>query len=284
MKRNSTFISISLLVFLVGLSLLSCKTKKEENHIEFDHLKLDEKVFLLPQNDTTLPFADVKIDFIYPKKFNNQEDLSRLQQIFTGTFFNDETYDSLSPQEALNNYVENYTKEYRELTNQYNQDLANLEGDNRPSWYWYMLQKNNEIVYNDKHILSYLVEHADYTGGAHGSLQVLYYTIDLNELTTITEEDIFQPNYQHELTSKIIEKLMNKYDVDTPEKLIDEGFFDINEIAPNNNFWLNDNGIHYIFNQYEIAPYSMGPIEVTIPYEEIKSIMIPESVAKNYME
>lgn len=280
MKKNNIY--ISLLVFLFGLNLLACKSKKEENHIDFDHLVVNEKVFLLPQNDTTLPFADVKIDFIYPKKFNNKEDLARLQQIFNGTFFNDETYDSLSPQEAVSKYIENYAEEYRELTNQYNQDLANLEGDNKPSWYWYMLQKSNKILYQDKQILSYLVEHADYTGGAHGSLRVLYYTIDLNELTTLSEEDIFQPNYQQELTSKIIEKLMDKYDVDTPDKLIEEGFFDINEIAPNNNFWLNDKGIHYIFNQYEIAPYSMGPIEVTIPYEEIESIIIPESVVRNY--
>jgi len=283
MRKNRVFITI--LAFLVGVNLVSCIQKKsEENHVEFDHIQINEKVFLLPQNDTTLPYADVKIDFLYPKKFNNQEDLARLQQIFNGTFFNDETYDSLSPQDALDKYVENYVEEYRELTNQYNQDLANLEGENRPSWYWYSLGKSNKILYNDKNILSYSVEHYDYTGGAHGSLRVLYYTIDLNELTTVTEEDIFQPNYHHFLTSKIVEKLMEKYKVDSPEKLIDEGFFDINEIAPNNNFWLNNEGIHYIFNQYEIAPYSMGPIEVTIPYEEIKSIIIPESVAKNYID
>lgn len=283
MRKNSTL--IVLLVFLYGINLISCNQKKsEQNHIEFDHLQMNEKVFLLSQNDTTLPYADVKIDFIYPKKFNNQEDLARLQQIFNGTFFNDETYDSLSPQDALDKYLENYTKEYKELTNQYNQDLANLEGEDRPSWYWYILGKSNEILYNDKNILSYSVEHSDYTGGAHGSLRVLYYTIDLDELTTVTEEDIFQPNYHHFLTSKIVEKLMKKYNVDNPEKLIDEGFFDINEIAPNNNFWLNNEGIHYIFNQYEIAPYSMGPIEVTIPYEEIISIVLPESVAKNYIE
>lgn len=283
MRKNSTL--IVLLVFLYGINLISCNQKKsEQNHIEFDHLQMNEKVFLLSQNDTTLPYADVKIDFIYPKKFNNQEDLARLQQIFNGTFFNDETYDSISPQDALDKYLENYTKEYKELTNQYNQDLANLEGEDRPSWYWYILGKSNEILYNDKNILSYSVEHSDYTGGAHGSLRVLYYTIDLDELTTVTEEDIFQPNYHHFLTSKIVEKLMKKYNVDNPEKLIDEGFFDINEIAPNNNFWLNNEGIHYIFNQYEIAPYSMGPIEVTIPYEEIISIVLPESVAKNYIE
>ena len=107
----------------------------------------------------------------------------------------------------------------------------------------------------------------------------MYYTIDLNNLTTITEENIFKPNFHHLLTERIVENLMKKYDVTTPEDLLNEGFFDINDIAPNNNFWLNNQGVHYIFNQYEIAPYSMGPIEVTIPYQEIQSIIIPESIA-----
>lgn len=283
MKKNSIFIAT--LIFLFGINLISCIQKKtEENHIDFDHLKVNKKVYLLHENDTTLPFADVEIDFMYPKKFNNPEDLARLQQIFNGTFFNDETYDSFTPKEAMDEYLENYTEEYKELSNQYYEDQKNLEGDDRPSWYWYTLGKSNEILYNDKNILSYSVEHTDYTGGAHGSLRILYYTIDLNELTTISEEDVFQPNYNQFLTSKIVEKLMEKYNVDTPERLIDEGIFDINEIAPNNNFWLNDSGIHYIFNQYEIAPYSMGPIEVTIPYEEISSIILPESVAKKYFD
>ena len=77
---------------------------------------------------------------------------------------------------------------------------------------------------------------------------------------------------------------MKKYDVTEADQLISEGFFDINDIAPNNNFWMNDKGVHYVYNQYEIAPYSMGPIEITIPFEEVLSIIIPESIAGNYIK
>ncbi|HTN68426.1 MAG TPA: DUF3298 domain-containing protein [Dysgonamonadaceae bacterium] len=283
MKKQEVVIAVIVLFFTINL--VSCLNgKRKQNNIKFDELKLEEKVFLLPINDTTLPYSDVKIDYLYPKKFNNKEDLARLQQIFNGTFFNDEMYDSLLPKDALNKYLEDYTEEYRDLVNQYYQDQANLESSHRPAWYWYNLNKSNEILFRDESILSYSVEHSDYTGGAHGSLRVLYYTIDLNNITTVSQEDIFEPNFYHFLTDKIIEKLMEKYDVDNAEMLIDEGFFDINEIAPNNNFWINNEGVHYIYNQYEIAPYSMGPIEVTIPYNEIASIIIPNSTAGNYLE
>ena len=280
MKKYKLFIAASLV--LVGVCITSCIKKSVD--IKFDKLESKERVYLFPVNDTTIPFSNVDIEFNYPKKFKNNEDLARLQQIFNGTFFNNESYDSLSPKEALAKYLEDYTEEYRELGEQYKEDMENLEGDNKPSWYWYELQKSNEILFEDENILSYSVQHSDYTGGAHGSLNMLYYTIDLNKLITVTQESIFKPNYYKSLTSIIIEKLMAKYNLDSPEKLMEEGFFDINEIAPNNNFWINDLGIHYVYNQYEIAPYSMGPIEVTIPYEDIKSIIIPESIAGKYIE
>ncbi|HKM45321.1 MAG TPA: DUF3298 domain-containing protein [Dysgonamonadaceae bacterium] len=283
MKRNK--IVFSVLMLTMGLSLMSCVSNKTKNNkIEFDKLEINEKVFLLQENDTTLPYSDVKLEFTFPVKFNNNEDLERLQQIFTGTFFNDESYDTLSPKDALNEYFSHYTAEYQTLTGQYYKDKESLESDQMPSWYWYYHYKTNEILFHDNNIVSYSVEHSDYTGGAHGSLNALYYIIDLNNLTTITEEDIFKPNYHHFLTSKIIEMLMKKHDVAEADELMGEGFFDINEIAPNNNFWINNEGVHYVYNQYEIAPYSMGPIEIAIPFEEITPIIIPESIAGEYIK
>ena len=280
MRKSRVFIVASMLV--LGFCAISCLDK---NDIKFDNLEFKERVYMFPLNDTTMPYSNVEIEYKYPEKFKGQSkaDLSRLQQIFNGTFFNDTSYDSYSPKEALNKYIEDYTEVYRELGNQYYEDMENLEGENQPSWYWYQLKKSNEILFEDENILSYSVQHSDYTGGAHGSLNVLFYTIDLNEIKTITEESIFKPNYFKFLTAQIVDKLMEKYNLDTPDKLIEEGFFDINEIAPNNNFWINDKGVHYIYNQYEIAPYSMGPIDVTIPYEDIKSIIIPESIAGKYI-
>ena len=280
MKKQQLFIIASLM--LIGVTITSCFKKNDE--IKFDKLVLKEKVYLIASNDTTIPFSNVEIDYNYPKSFKTKEDLARLQQIFNATFFNSESYDSLSPKEALDKYLADYTEEYREIKDQYIEDKKNLEDDYQPSWYWYEMQKSNEILFEDENILSYSVQHSDYTGGAHGSLNMLYYTIDLNKITTVTQESIFKPNYYKPLTSIIIEKLMEKYNLDSPEKLIEEGFFDINEISPNNNFWVNDTGVHYIFNQYEIAPYSMGPIEVTIPYEDLKSIIIPESIAGKYFD
>ena len=47
---------------------------------------------------------------------------------------------------------------------------------------------------------------------------------------------------------------MINYEVAEPDSLLMRGFFTVEDIVPNNNFWLNDEGINYTYNQYEIAP------------------------------
>jgi hypothetical protein len=60
------------------------------------------------------------------------------------------------------------------------------------------------------------------------------------------------------------------------------GFFTIEDIVPNNNFWLSDNGIHYSYNEYEIAPYAMGVIDVVVPYSELTEIISPNGIIARY--
>lgn len=75
---------------------------------------------------------------------------------------------------------------------------------------------------------------------------------------------------------------MKQYDAEVPDSLLMRGFFTIEDIVPNNNFWLSDSAIHYSYNQYEIAPYSMGVIDVAVPYSELNNIVIPDGIITRY--
>ena len=48
----------------------------------------------------------------------------------------------------------------------------------------------------------------------------------------------------------------------------------VREIEPNGNFRVSEEGVTYIYNQYEIAPYVMGAIQVTVPWNELEGIYI----------
>jgi hypothetical protein len=55
------------------------------------------------------------------------------------------------------------------------------------------------------------------------------------------------------------------------------GFFNLDEIYPNNNFYADETGITYTFNEYEIAAYVVGAVSVQIPYENIRHLLRRES-------
>ena len=281
----STRIILPIVLFVTGFGLMiSCVeggSSRKSSKIEFDSIVVKQQIPLLQGNDTTLPFADVEISFTYPVKFRNAESLARLQQIFLGTFFGEMSYDSLTPREATERYMEEYTTRYESLSNSYYEDKARLEGE-MPLWYWYSMSNSNKILFRSDSLLSYAVEYSDYEGGAHGSYRILYTCIDLNELNTISEEDLFMPDYYKPLTEKIIQRLMDQYDAIEPDSLLMRGFFTIEDIVPNKNFWLNEEGIHYTYNQYEIAPYSMGVIDVTVPYADLRDILLPDAIISDY--
>lgn len=277
-------IFFAVLTFLftgVWTSCINRDRSAKSSQIIFDSIVVDRQIALLQRSDSTLPFADVKVAFTYPTKFRDKESLLRIQQIFQGTFFGDLQYDSLQPAEAVDQYLEAYTQRYRALSNTYYDDKIRLGGET-PVWYWYYMNHSNRIEFQNDSLLSYAVEYSDYEGGAHGSYRITYVNIDLNRLVTLSEEDLFVPDYYKPLTDKIVRGLMTSYGVTEPDSLLMQGFFTIEDIIPNNNFWLNNEGIHYAYNQYEIAPYSMGVIHVTVPFDDLKEIIIPDGVISRY--
>lgn len=283
MKKNY-FAGILIVILTIGM-FFSCQNSSKTisgNSITFDSILISKQIPLLQENDTTLPFSQVDIKFTYPIQFGSKEDLAQLQQIFVGTFFNDVRYDSLAPKKATDQYLADYEESYKALSNDYYSDKSRLSGGEIPSWYWYQLSNKNNILYRNDSLISYSVEYSDYTGGAHGSYRIMFFNIDLNNIGTISEEDLFKPDYYKPLTEKIVDRLMKQYNAPVPDSLMMQGFFTLDDIVPNNNFWLDDNNIHYAYNQYEIAPYSMGVIEVSIPYTDLSDILNPNGIIARY--
>ena len=117
-----------------------------------------------------------------------------------------------------------------------------------------------EIVYADSRYVSYRAEEYWYCGGAHGSTTVTVLTIDRKTGREMTLED-FIPKEKHAalqraLRTGAIQKLGSE------ERLLDE----VNVI---DNFYVAADGLHFIYNQYEIAAYAYGQIEVVIQPDKL---------------
>lgn len=266
------------LAFLLAiLALTGCKTevkKGQKNDILFTPIQKEETYHLLENADN--PNCDLQLTFTYPAKYADKDILDKIQKLFIFSYFG-ETYDLYSPQEAVNKYAESYLQMYKELEEDYKQDIKNADTIPVDAWYSYYESSSNEITFNSDHIISYIVSFDNYTGGAHESHSVTNHVIDLTKGEFITEADIFVDGFETHLAQLLVNAIAEQHNLEDPKELENKGYFSIDEIYPNGNFLIDERGITYSFNEYEIAAYVIGITNVHFPFEKIQHLLRQES-------
>ena len=170
---------------------------------------------------------------------------------------------SMDPEAAALAYKDALAQEYREE----NLPMLEEEGlENSASLNWSDLVSGS-IEGQKDNILSYVVEHHAFRGGAHGMTAVTAYNFDTKSGKEIQETDFFKNGYEEKLTKLLSARLPEA--VGGPENM--EMLF-IQEVEPNDNFYITEDGVTYIYNHYEIAPYAMGIIKITIPWNELEGL------------
>lgn len=274
----SAHISKSLMaLFFLGIFVTGCQTNRRhtaDNDIKFDSIQVDKTYHLLENPDN--PNCNLQLSFTYPSEFHDKEIEKKIQKEFILSSFG-ENYGNLSPEEAVARYTEDYLSMYKELETDFKAELEKKDDQPVGAWFSYYEITSNEITYNQNDLLSYTVSFENYTGGAHGSHAYNNYTINLKTGKPITEDDIFIDNFRDDLASILIAHIAKQNQVEDPKELENIGFFSVDEISPNGNFRIGENGITYTFNEYEIAAYVVRETNVSLPYAEIQYLLKKDS-------
>lgn len=264
-----------LMVALIGLIVACTETKKDvANDIRFDTIEV-EKTYNLLENPEN-PNCNLQIKFTYPSAYGNKEVLKKIQTQFVSSYFGD-AYEGLSPEEAVKKYTEDYIEAYKDLEDDFATEMKRAKDSPVGSWFSYYEMSENETVYNRNGLLSYMVAFENYTGGAHGAHSYFNHVIDLKTGEPVLEKDVFIEDFEDELAELLVAEIAKQNEVSDPKELEDMGFFSVDEIYPNGNFLVNETGITYSFNEYEIAAYVVGVIHVHLPYEGIERLLQQES-------
>jgi hypothetical protein len=269
-----------MVLFCVAGAFVGCKSgfkKDSDNKIQLDSLLVDK--FYHMAGVATNPKCSLQIKFVYPVDYSNKETLRLLQQEFVAGFFGDE-YVNLAPKEAAEKYAQDFINAYKEEEGNFKIELENHGLETMESWYSYNETSNNQIVYNRNDVISFLVYKDCYYGGAHGAHTYINRVVDLKTGRRILENEVFVDDYQDSLAKIIIEgiALANQLKANELENI---GFFNVDEIYPNKNFYVDETGITYTFNEYEIAAYVVGPVTIHIPYEKIWHLLRKETPVSN---
>ena len=293
MKRNTIkFIAVALFcIVAVGCNNVGKSMFSKDNQVIFDTLMVDMKHHL--RNDTNNPSCELNVEFVYPIQSSKQDDLVRLQQLFVrGTF--GRLYEDLSPEDALNQYVTNFIKNYETDARVFHEELVDLE--NHPTlipqnfdeehenelqsneFYTYNESLINKVHFNESNVLSFQVFQSNNKGGAATYSSYNNFSINLKTGSLITENDILVPGYDVALQQLFANSLMLENEVKSISELEDLGYFGIQEIMPNRNFLIDDKGITYTFNKGEYSAYPLSAPMIFISFNDLRLVLKPNTV------
>lgn len=163
-----------------------------------------------------------------------------------------------TPANALEKYIANEFDDYiLELKKMPSSMLLWLNSDSI----------SGTVTFLNKDFMCYQYDVESYSGGAHGLSETYYLVFDLKTGKRLTENEIFISGSQKKF-SKILTEILSD------NKLYPENdTYELEGLELNGNFSLEQDTLVYTFNQYEIAPYSSGKIDVRVPYDKIKDII-----------
>ncbi len=152
--------------------------------------------------------------------------------------------------------------------------IAALGEEQTTDYYRYSIYESLRAARIDRRVVSLVEQNSEYTGGAHGNYgsSGVNFDAETGELLTLsdllTDEEGFRERAEEELIRKLTaaysDELFPDYE-DTILKMWESGF----------NWYLDGAGITFIFQPYEIGPYALGEVCVTLPYQEMEAYLEP---------
>lgn len=207
---------------------------------------------------------DLKIDIEYLISGLDEEILGNINRTLTSAMF-EEMPSDMSIEEAVAAYKDRKVAEYRKVNLSLLQDSTYGISSASANWSDYTTGAVSGF-YDD--ILSYTVTKYTYTGGAHGTTFVKALNLDMKTGEAVTEEDMFKAGYTDRLSELLTGRLPESLENPADTSMLFE-----KNIRPNGNFTISDSGVTYIYNQYEIGPYVLGAVNVTVPWSELKDLL-----------
>lgn len=268
MKKCGTFI----LSFVIA-TLFSCGGNNKSQTDSIADKKAQISCFELHEsyklsdmaNNSPALTIDISLPVINTGNSLTDENINRT---IAYTLFESQT---TSIEKACNEFVETRKNEYMEFLPDYLNDK-----DNKMPMIWLNNSYNisGETRTGYKEYINYIILWDEFTGGAHPNS---YYTVlNFNPKTgeEVVLQDILKDNYEEPLTELLISTLAADLEVENYEGIKEKGYLYPNaDMYISNNYILEKEQIVFIYNKYDIAPYAVGDITISISYDKIKDLL-----------
>lgn len=276
MRKDKKQSALSIACMALALFATGCThTSNVKQSIEEAEVKI---LAPLIENDPNSPSCNFTANIQYIKTEDTDTIGMQINKKMIALSLGQE-YQTLSAPEAIdlfkNEYIANYRKEISDF---YKEDLKNAEDKSAiPSWYNFEFMLTTQLKEGKEGIFNYISTIMEYRGGAHPNQWSKWVNIRKADGEILSLNDIFVPTYKSGVNALILEALikematrLNDSSIKTLKDLQENNILDYSELYVPDNFLLEKEGISFLYNQYDIAPYSMGVIVISLPYSQLK--------------
>lgn len=273
MKRYP-YMAIILLMMLLSTWLGGCGLMEKYDDSPYKHIFKEEEAHLT--EDASSPFCDFSVDYTYLDE-EGDSIATLINRTIQGEFLGND-YASLTPEEAVDSFMNVYIRDYRKETGElYQVDRAKGTSDEEiPAWYNQTYSLVTFIEEGHGGTINVSANVFVDTGGAHPHQWSQWLNFDFESGKLLTKDDVFLASAKADIERMLLDHLMlmqaEMYpdeSLKTLEDLQQKGFLQMTNMYIPDNFLLHKEGVSFLFNRYDIAPYSAGEIVIEIPYEEI---------------
>lgn len=245
-----------LLVTLATVCLLVSCDFTDKSAFKFTSLE-DSLVVACPQTQDSCFEMKLKVEF--PVKGADTTALKNVQRTLITDLFT-EKYINFPAENLLGAYITACHEEY---------NLVETDIQGSPVLYHYQEYLTAVPLYESDKLLSYEATRYLFTGGAHGLETTMCWVFDVTTGNQLTEDDIFVENYSDSLVS-ILTRLL---EADAAKRGLTLQDFWLQQLLPNGNFAVAEDGLYYQFNPYDIAPYAVGGTRLFITKDDLLPLL-----------
>jgi hypothetical protein len=210
------------------------------------------------------PVAEIELTLLFPEqKYFEPRIIDSVKQIISNGFFG-QNYPLTIPDSMLvgfeQEYFDNYVKQNK---NWHEKSGASFNWEKSVSM---------AVIYNSSYLLCLEYLRYAYSGGTHGMTNVSYDIIYLDQGELLSYSDVFKEEADSSLSVLLTRQLRRDYSIPAEVSLQQAGFF-VDQVKPNQNIFVDGNGVGFLYNSYEIAPYSQGATNIYLEFKQIRELV-----------
>lgn len=281
MKKRNLVLSV-MATCLVSCFLLSgCNGQKQIDSETVKTVKVEEQAHL--QDDTVSPTCQITIDYSYLAKSDAADSIvQRINRTIQAHILGKE-YTRMNPEVAVDSFKNTYINNYRKDVNEfYQEDIKNgTPKDELPTWYNYEYGLTTYFSEGKEGILNFIAETFEYTDGAHPNSWNKWMNFEKNTGKLLALKDVFMAGSEKPISDMLLEELITEMatrledsSITSLEGLQNAGILNSTNMYVPDNFLLEKEKVSFLYNKYDIAPYAVGIITLSLPYTSVEKYMI----------